>query len=350
MHHTRFARRILALTLAAVLVATALAGCAGTSSPSETISTGPTAVGGSTSRQAGGQSLAYDSGTASAPEAAAGAAAPSAEKSTGSGGATVVSADRMVIRNASMRLEVPHVTAAVTKLRALVASYGGVVSSLQLTSDTGGGTPIPLVGTDAQRAVPSGLPFSASVTALVPVTKYEAFRAEAEKLGTVRSEGSSDQDVTQEHADLKARLLNSRAEEARLRSFFDRAKSVTDMLSIERELARVRADIESMTAQLAVMERQAAMATLTVELVEPAAITAPANGIDWGFRESVRSGIQAGVELMKVGLTAAIALSPLWLLALVLFFVVRWRVRVRRARRDAELSEAAEVPDEPAAE
>ena len=47
------------------------------------------------------------------------------------------------------------------------------------------------------------------------------------------------------------------------------------MLAIERELARVRGDIESMTAQLTTMERQAAMATLTIELVEPKPIVRP---------------------------------------------------------------------------
>ena len=72
----------------------------------------------------------------------------------------------------------------------------------------------------------------------------------AEKLGKVLSESSADDDVTQQHVDLKARLTNAKAEEARLRTFFDQAKSVTDMLAIERELARVRGDIESMTAQL----------------------------------------------------------------------------------------------------
>jgi Flp pilus assembly protein TadB len=112
------------------------------------------------------------------------------------------------------------------------------------------------------------------------------------------------------------------------------------MLSIERELARVRADIESMDAQIKQMERQAAQATLTVELVEPTRIVRPTNGIDWGFREALSSGIQGGVELLKWMVTAILALAPLWLMAIALFFLIRWRVRVRRARRAAAAEQA----------
>ena len=59
---------------------------------------------------------------------------------------------------------------------------------------------------------------------------------------------------------------------------------------------------------------------------------APTNGPDWGFREALAGGIQAAVELVKFIVQVVIALSPLWLLGIVLFFVIRWRVRARRAR------------------
>jgi hypothetical protein len=243
-----------------------------------------------------------------------------------------VSADRMVIRNANMRLEVTKVAASVKSIRALTTRFGGLVSNLQLSTDDGG-SPQPVPQAEGSRTLQSGLPFSGSITVRIPVGKFDAFHNEAEKLGRILSETSDDQDVTQQHVDLKARLANAKAEEARLRTFFDKARSVNDMLAVERELGRVRGEIESMTAQLTTLERQAAMATLTIELVEPQPIVRPSNGIDWGFGDALTTGIQGMVDLLKGIIVVAIALAPLWVLAIVAFFLIRWAVRVRRARR-----------------
>lgn len=314
--------RIAAVSLALAL-AVALSGCGmQQGGGSRSIAPSPPA-------SAGGQTLgaAVDAAPSSAPKAMSAEAAPAQAAS-----AKPV-ADRMVIRNANVRLEVPEVLTGVSKLRALAGRFGGVVSELQIASDTGGpATPEPA----GDRIVRSGLPFNASLTVLVPVAKFDAFRSEAEKLGKVLSESSADDDVTQQHIDLAARLSNAKAEEARLRSFFDQARSVTDMLSIERELTRVRGDIESMTAQLATMERQAAMATLTIELVEPKPIVRPASGIDWGFGEAITSGVQGLAGLLQTAIVVVIATAPLWILVVAAVFVVRWRVRARRRASEGD--------------
>lgn len=273
--------------------------------------------------------------TAAVPEAAL-----SSSDAAKYGASPARASDRMVIRNANVRLEVPKAIDAVAKLRALTARFGGVVSSLQLASDTGEQI-VPQPAPDApDRTVSSGLPYGASVTVLVPVAKLDAFRDEAEKLGKVLSERSADEDVTQQHVDLKARLDNAKAEEARLRTFFDRAQGVNDLLAIERELARVRGDIESMTAQLASLERQAAMATLTIELVEPKPIVRPSSGIDWGFDDALTAGIQGLAGFVKVAIVVLISTSPLWIAGIAAFFLVRWRLRVRRARAEAAAGSA----------
>lgn len=282
---------------------------------------------------------APDASVAGAPSAAPaaspsyGAVSPKSADLARTPAAAASTTDRMVIRSGTVRLEVPKVTSTVTALRALAARYGGVVSNLQLSSDSGNPTPEPLPQGAPARTQPSGLPFSASVTLQVPVAKMDAFRGDVEKLGKVVSEQADDQDVTQQHVDLAARLANAKAEEARLRSFFDSAKSVTDMLSIERELARVRGDIESMTAELATLERQAAMATLTVELVEPKPLVRPA-GMDWGFGGAITAGIQGLAGILQGLIVLAIGGLPLWLGIVAAFFLIRWRIRVVRARAE----------------
>jgi hypothetical protein len=303
------------LVVASVLSLTS--GCALNSrSPGSTTSVTTKGYGGVPAGTAG---MRAGAGEAFSGAAAAPAAAPAATVQSG----------QLIIRNGSVRVEVGVVTSTVEAIRSLAARYGGVVSDLQLSTDNGGGIVQPLA--TPERTLSSGLPFSASVTVLVPAARLDALRASVEKLGRVLSESSSDQDVTQEHVDLKARLQNARVEESRLRSFFAAASSVKDMLAIEKELARVRGDIESMTAQLASMDRQIAQATLTIELTQPEPLVRPA-GVDWGFGGAVTQGVQTLAAFARGLLVLAIAGSPVWILAIVGYVLIRRR---RAAKKSA---------------
>ena len=121
----------------------------------------------------------------------------------------------------------------------------------------------------------------------MPSDSYEDFIADVAKLGAITYQSEATSDVTQEHVDLSARLENLRAQEARLREFFAAAKDVKEMLAVEQELGRVRGDIESLDAQVTHLERQAAMATVSVELTEPRAVVRP-EGSSWGFTEAMK--------------------------------------------------------------
>jgi hypothetical protein len=170
------------------------------------------------------------------------------------------------------------------------------------------------------------------VTVRVPAAAFEAFVDEVSALGTVKYQSEATEDVTQQHVDLAARLENLRAEEKRLREFFDAAKNVNEMLAIEQELSRVRGEIESLDAQVKYLERQAAMATVTIELTEPKPVVRP-DGESWGFADAITNGFRGAAGVIKIAITALIATSPLWLTGLALLAVIRAIVRRRRASR-----------------
>lgn len=333
-------RRTWMSSTAAVLVAalTLAAGCA-------LVSRGGVSEVASTSRQSSGPAL--DTAPSASAPAAAAVPAGAARNASGAAPRSVAGAvagsplaDRMVIRTANVRIEAAKTLDAVSALRALATRYGGVVAALEIATDEGN-APQPAAGSSAEgpasgalRGVPSGLPFSGSVTVLVPVSRFDAFRSDAERIGRVLSETSGDEDVTQQHADLAARLANARAEEARLRGFFSAAHSVSEMLAIERELTRVRGDIESMAAQLKTIERQAAMATLTIEIVQPLAVVRPA-GVDWGFSAAVTKGVRWLASIVEALIVLGISLVPPLGAAIALVLGYRSVARRVRARRAA---------------
>ncbi|MDP2182476.1 MAG: DUF4349 domain-containing protein [Actinomycetota bacterium] len=255
----------------------------------------------------------------------------------GEDASTIPLPDRLVIRNVALRVQVDDVEASVDKIRAAVSSNKGSVTNLQVSTDNDQ----PVYRYDAQGSLADGSALSGWMTVRIPADKLDAFSKEVSALGEVLRQSADESDVTQEHVDLSARLKNLQAQETRLREFFSSAKKVDEMLAIEQELGRVRGDIESMQAQIAYLERQAAMATVTIELVEPQAVVRP-SGTDWGFVASVTQAIRAFVGTINGLIIIFGAVLPILLIALALFFVIRAVLRSRAKRHADEPQDAEE--------
>jgi hypothetical protein len=311
-------RRIFGALLAAALVALLLvtAGCGLVSQQAEdSIGVSPVPAMPEESRDFGG-----------VPSSDGGGVKGEAYSPAGDIAANVADADRLVIRVKTLRIEVKNVATSVESIRVAAKKVDGVITALQIASTVDG----PIYRYDEVVGTQSGA-LSGYVTVRVPVEDFEVFVTDVSKLGTVRSQSESSDDVTQQHVDLSARLKNLQAEEVRLRDFFDAAKDVKDMLAIEQELSRVRGEIESMDAQVSYLERQAAMATITIELTEPGSIVSP-GGDDWGFRDAITAGIRGAAQVLKVLIVVVITVAPYALVGLLAFFAIRAIVRARRRR------------------
>lgn len=251
--------------------------------------------------------------------------------------------ERMIVQTASVALDVKDVRATVTRIRALALTDTALIENLSFA--TGGDvTPLPADGqfsTSSDALGGNGQPTTAQITLRVPAEKLAHLRGAISGLGQVQSEGSSADDVTQQHVDMQARLRNLQAEEGRLRQLYARAGRVSDLLEVERRLSDVRGQIESLQAQIGYLERQVALATLTVSLSEPGAIVRPSAGTDWGIRNAVTVGVQSAVALVGALVAGTIAASPIIAFGLIVWLLV---VVIRRARRRGSPS----APEEPA--
>ena len=325
-----------ALLLAAALV---IAGC---SSPASTSST--TSVGESAARGSAGSASNLAAGPT--PSAAPADAAKGAADALPSQGSATTPVPKLVIVSKTLRLEIEDANAALTRIREFAKRDGGDISDLQVATATDQPIyrdPIPVEG-GASTGGPSAA-LRAYVTVRVPVARFQAFVDDVAKLGRVLFQSESAQDVTQQHVDLKARLGNLNAEQQRLRQMFAKARNVTEMLQVERELSRVQGEIEAMQGQIDYLERQAAMATVTIELAEPKAVVRP-TGTDWGVAKAFTSSIQAFVSTLN-GLIVILGplLALLIFLVLPVFLIVRLILRiVRRPRTPKPAPVAAEPP------
>lgn len=310
----RVRRGVVSASLAAALIVATLTGCGARNAADEQASVGVTSSEAPQRDISEGYSGA-EPGVAPAPD------------SPGTDGAAT--ADRLVIRTQTMRLEVESTPEAVESIRGLASRHSAVITDLQVATETDEW----LYRYDEYGySVGDGAALRGWVTVRVPADELDAFVEGAMALGTVKFQSEGTEDVTQQHVDLSARLENLRAEELRLRTFFDAAKNVQEMLAVEVELNRVRGEIESLDAQVKYLERQAAMATVTIELTEERPVVRP-DGDDWGFRDAITDGVRGAASVLTFAIAFIIATAPLWLLGLVVFFVVRLIVRKRRAKR-----------------
>lgn len=318
LNRHRFAAGVLGIALLGSLIFSA--GCSGVRELSEVLGTAATSE----------EAISRDAVEPAYPDQAPtkiGGAAGIAEGASDQALSQPYLTKSLVIKNKTMRIEVKTVKTAVDEIRSLASRYGGSVTALSVVTDEE-----PVYRPEAAGYEAGSRAMRGWVTVRVPAEKLEAFVADVSEIGTVKSQSETADDVTQQHVDLKARLENLRAEERRLREFFEAAKDVEDMLAVERELLRVRGEIEGLDAQVQYLERQAAMATVTIEIEEPKPVIRP-QGENWGFLDAITTGFRGAAATVKIMIVLALTLLPVLVLAIALYYPVRAVIRRHRARR-----------------
>ena len=115
----------------------------------------------------------------------------------------------------------------------------------------------------------SGASRRLEATLRVPTPRLDETIAALRRLGQVISEAQDGEDVTQQSVDLDTRLANARVSEKRLRDILaQRTGRLSDVLDVEREIARVRGEIEQMESERRMLDRRLTYATVTLSLSE----------------------------------------------------------------------------------
>jgi len=193
-------------------------------------------------------------------------------------------------------------------------------------------------GYSAQLSVttPQGAARSLQTSLRIPAPQLTAAVAELKSLGRVESESQNGEEVTQQHADLVARLKNSRETEQRLQAILaQRTGKISDVLAVEQEIARVRGEIEQMEAEQKNLEHRVDFATIDLTLSEEykAQLGAPAPSVSTLLHNAVVNGLRTAADSflsLVLFLSESVPVLLLWLAILALPVWQLWR-RYRRA-------------------
>ncbi len=243
---------------------------------------------------------------------------PAQGSGTEQGGATptrVDQSERSIIYTGSITIRVDDVDAAAARAGAAAAGAGGFVGGDQRTID-------------ARRS-------QATLTLRVPSERFSAFLTGLSDLGDELSRSIRTEDVTEQVADVTARIATARASVDRVRELLARAQSIGEIVSLESELSRREADLESLEGRLRKLSDLTALSTVTVVLLGPDAKLAEKREPETGFLAGFRSGWHAFISSLVVLLTVIGALLP-WLVALAVpSLLVIWLARRASRRRPA---------------
>jgi len=163
---------------------------------------------------------------------------------------------RLIVRTGQASIEVDSLAQAMTELRRIAQRLGGFVADASVQS-----------GKNQLR--------QATLEIKVPSDRFDELTEGLTPIGRLEFVNVGAEDVSEEFVDLTARVANGRRMEDRLVELLrTRTGKLQDVLSVERELARVREEIERMEGRLRYLKASAQLSTLSVSVHEPVPIVA----------------------------------------------------------------------------
>ena len=320
VRRVRFAvagRRTIALSVLSGLSVLLLSGCGGGSSPGT--SNEGTTVGVSPARDS---AVRGDKSVPGAPAGRSDVASADASKPA----APVVGAAAKLTKSASLDLQVKDISAAAAQVRSIATGLQALVLAEQIGKG-GPGDPQPVRG-DNERFGGLG-----TLTLSVPADKLDTALDQLAKIGTVLRRNTSSKDVTSQYVDTESRLKTMRASVARVRTLMTQAKDIGQVVTLEGEVSRREADLESLASQLEALKTSVERSTLAVSLSTPGNATVQEDVADTGFVAGLHSGWVAFTTSATALLTAVGAVLPFAVFLALLGVPLWFWWRSRRANR-----------------
>jgi hypothetical protein len=237
-------------------------------------------------------------------------------------------ADRKIIRNANLTLEVASPSEIQPKIVSIAEAHQGFVVTSEATQRN-----------TEDKTKPE---ITVNLVVRVPASQFNQVMEGIRAVGSRRlQEKVTGQDVTEEFMDLEARIKNQKALEQQFIEIMKRAGKVDDALSVQRELAEVRTEIEKLEGRRRFLENQASLSTINVTLQPPTPIV-NTTGFWYSVRIAFSDGVDVATEIILFLIRAILALTPLLVLVVLpLALLAKLGIRIVRRRRSSLAPAAA---------
>lgn len=226
-----------------------------------------------------------------------------ARKEDQTGTSLAIQEEKMVVFSAQISLEVEDMTVSANDIALLAEKLSGYVASTQISiSDS--------------RSM-------SYVTIRIPKSRFHEALSRLYTLGKLLDQRTLSDDVTERYIDLRTRLDNLQRQENRLQEILSKTITVTEILAVEKEIERVRGNIESLQGQINYLDRNIEMSIVRVQLVKAVHwLISP--GMDW--KEVLETAIRSFFFVVRGGVILAVSVSPLAAtISIVLMIHRKWK-------------------------
>ncbi|MAP81604.1 MAG: hypothetical protein CL526_11010 [Aequorivita sp.] len=159
-----------------------------------------------------------------------------------------------------------------------------------------------------------------NLTVRIPTKNFQSFIDEiSEGISFFDQRTISRQDVSEEFIDLQARLKAKQKLETRYLELLKKAKTVKEMLDIERELSKIREEIEAKQGRLQYLENKVSLSTVTIEFYKITAQT----GVTQSYGQKIVNALQGGWNGISVFFLGVLYLWPLIIVAIIVVIILR---------------------------
>lgn len=238
-------------------------------------------------------------------------------------------ANRKVLRNAEMTLEVSSTVETQHKVSVIAESHGGFVVNSE--------------SKQRENVEPAKRNVDIKLVIRVPSDQFGTTIDQIRQLATnLPSESLKSDDVTEEFIDLEAHAKTQKALELQFLEIMKQAKKVEEALEVQRQLADVRAEIERIEGRKRFLENRAALSTITVNLQSPTPIVVSSTGFGRSIRDAASDSVEVATGLILFIVRSVIVMLPVVVLVILPLGLV-FRFLARRAKR-IRLAQALATP------
>jgi hypothetical protein len=223
---------------------------------------------------------------------------------------TVPGEDQKIIKRAGLRFETQDLDGTHKNILSLTKALDGFISS--------------------DNAGKNYTEHFRNITIRIPSENFQAFIDDVSKgVGYFDRKDISRKDVSEEFVDLNARLKAKRELEKRYLELLKQARNVEEMLDIERELSKIREEIEAKEGRLNYLKDKVSMSTISLQFYKYTNETR----VTVSYGQKMKNALSGGWDGISVFFIGLLSLWPLFLILIILILWLRRWMKRRKKRK-----------------
>lgn len=305
-------KKRIAILMAAMLLASLVAGCAGAAksesmdyyAPESPMENGALADG---IYDYGSEDMEYEASTDSKPSVT----------------------QRKLIRTISLNTETENMDSLLAAIDSKVSALGGYIEKREVYTGS--------------RYSSYETSRNATLTVRIPKDKLDEFVAHVGNESNITSSNESSDDVTLSYVATQSRMTALQKEEARLLQLIDKAANLTELLELEKRLTEVRTELERVTSQLLLYDNLVDYGTIDISIREVQKLT-PVK--EPGFWTRIATGFMDSLDnlwtfMKEFAIFLVVALPYMVPIAVIVLVIV---LCIRHSRRKGKKAQEKRQP------